>query len=829
MPAGDLKVGSTDFIVRVPGEFTSVEEIGEVVVGNYRGSPVRIKDIATVKDTYKEIERHVRINKRSAVLVLVQKQSNANTVEVVDRLKEKLEELKSTLPPDVKMHTVMDSSTFIKRAIFNLGTTIGWAIFFVLIVVFIFLRDLRGSFIVGITIPFSLVLAIIFLFLGNLTINMMSLTALAIAIGMVVDNAIVIFENIHYHRLELRESPRESAIFGSSEVGLAVTASTATTVAIFLPVIFIPGITGVIFKELAFAAIIVLIGSLICALSLTPMISSKMIIIPTKTKRGRWQRFKARSDEYFRKLESTYRSILTWALEHRKTIIFGGLAIFLSSLSMIKAVGTEFIPYADQSELYGTVELPVGTRIEVTDSVMRRIENIIETVGPEVDVFYTRCGLSSTGWGAMVGRKEDIHVINIGGQLIPKSKRSRSDRDIGIAIANKVKEIPGLVNVDFSPQDFFTAMTSGGEKPVSIEIYGEDIELTNEFAREVKEAISDVKGLVGVSISREEGKPELWINIDRKKASMLGLNMYTIANTLRSKFYGTKASIYREGGKEYDITLRFSPESRKDLTDILNTTVVSPVTGERISIGSIATISTGYGPLTLERKNQERLVYVSGNIYGRPLGNVINDIKKRLSKLNIPPGVDIRFGGTAKEQASSFKYLFIALILGIILVYMVMASQFESLVDPFVIMFSVPFAITGVIWALLITGKTLNLISFVGMIMLVGIVVNNGIVLVDFINILRARGFELKDAILSAGARRLRPVLMTSLTTILALIPLAVRRGEGAEVWSPLAVSVIGGLLVSLAITLVFVPTIYSIVEGKLKGKRIFGKRIGGN
>jgi len=829
MPAGDLKVGSTDFIVRVPGEFTSVEEIGEVVVGNYRGSPVRIKDIANVKDTYKEIERRVRVNKRSAVLVLVQKQSNANTVEVVDRLKKKLEELKSTLPPDVKMHTVMDSSTFIKRAIFNLGTTIGWAVFFVIIVVFIFLRDLRGSFIVGITIPFSLVLAIIFLFLGNLTINMMSLTALAIAIGMVVDNAIVIFENIHYHRLELGESPRESAVFGSSEVGLAVTASTATTVAIFLPVIFIPGITGVIFKELAFAAIIVLIGSLICALSLTPMVSSKMIVIPVETRKGRWQRFKERSDEYFRKLESTYRGILTWALAHRKTVIFGGLAIFLLSLSMIKAVGTEFIPYADQSEFYGTVELPVGTRIEVTDSVMRRIENIISNEGPEIDVFYTRCGLSSTGWGAMVGRKEDVHVINIGGQLIPKNKRKRSDRDIGIAIANKVKKIPGLVSVDFSPQDFFTAMTSGGEKPVSIEIYGEDIELTNEFAKEVKEAISDVKGLVGVTISREEGKPELWINIDRKKASMLGLNMYTIANTLRSKFYGTKASIYREGGKEYDITLRFSPDSRKDLTDILNTTVVSPITGERISIGSIASISTGYGPLTLERKNQERLVYVSGNIYGRPLGNVISDIKKRLSKLNIPPGIAIRFGGTAKEQASSFKYLFIALILGIILVYMVMASQFESLVDPFVIMFSVPFAITGVIWALLITGKTLNLISFVGMIMLVGIVVNNGIVLVDFINILRARGFELKDAILSAGTRRLRPVLMTSLTTILALIPLAVRRGEGAEVWSPLAVSVIGGLLVSLIITLVFVPTLYSIVEGKLKGKRIFGKRIGGN
>jgi len=829
MPAGDIKVGSTDYIIRIPGEFEKVEDIENVVVGNFMGSPVHIKDIATVKDTYKEIDRRVRVNKRPAVLVLVQKQSNANTVKVVDKIKKKLEELQSTLPPDVKMHTIMDSSDFIKKAIFNLGTTIGWAILFVVLVVFAFLRDARGSFIVGITIPFSLVLAIIFLYAGNFTINMMSLSALAIAIGMVVDNAIVIFENIHHHRLELGESPREAAIFGSSEVGLAVTASTATTVAIFIPVIFIPGITGVIFKELAFAAMIVLTGSLICALSLTPMISSRMITVPgIGQKLTRWQRFRKKSESYFDRLEETYRRVLTWALDHKKTIIFGGMGIFFISLFMIKAVGTEFIPQADQGEIYGTVELPIGTKIEVTDSVMNVIENIISKEAPEVEVFYSRCGLSSTGWGAMVGRKEDVHVINIGGTLIPKEKRSRSDKDIGNIIGKKVNELPGIVNADFSPQDFFTAMTSGGEKPISIEIYGEDLETTSEFAKEVKAAISSVKGLVGLTVSREEGKPEVWIEIDRKKASMLGLNMYQIANTVRGKFYGTRASIYREGGKEYDITLRFMPKDRKDINDILNSSVVSPITGERVSLSSIATVKTALGPLTLERKNQERVVYVSGNIYGRPLGNVVNDIKEVLSELSVPTGIDIRFGGTAKEQASSFKYLLLALILGIILVYMVMASQFESLVDPFVVMFAVPFAITGVIWALLITGKTLSLISFVGMIMLVGIVVNNGIVLVDYINILRTRGLKLKEAIITAGARRLRPVLMTSLTTILALMPLAVRKGEGSEVWSPLAISVIGGLLVSLTITLVFVPTLYAIVEGRLKGKRIFGKKIGG-
>ena len=829
MPAGDLKVGSTDFIIRTPGEFENVEKINNVVVGSFRGSPIHIRDIAEVKDSFKDIERRVRVNKKPAVLVLVQKQSNANTVEVAGRIKKELREIKKILPPDIKMYTVMDSSEFIKKAIFNLGTTIAWAILFVVLVVFIFLRDLRGSFIVGITIPFSLVLALIFLYLGNFTINMMSLSALAIAIGMVVDNAIVIFENIYYHRLNLGESARESSIFGTSEVGLAVTASTATTVAIFVPVIFIPGITGVIFKELAYAAMIVLAGSLICALSLTPMISSRMALVPVrKEKKSKWDKFRDKSDIYFRRLEKGYQSVLGWALNHRKTVLITGLAIFALSLGMIKGIGTEFIPASDQGEIYGTVELPVGTRIEVTDSVMAQIEDILAEKVPELMIYYARCGLSETGGGAMVGRKEDVHIINIGGKLVPKKDRKRSDRDIGNELSKEVRELPGVSSVDFTPPDFFTQMTSGGEKPVSIEIYGEDLEQTERFANELKQRIAGIKGLVDLTVSRKPGKPEIWVEIDREKASMLGLNTYLIANTLRSKFAGTKASLYRERGKEYDITVKLRPEDRASLTDLLNTSVTSPVTGAKVPLRAIATLKKATGPMTLERKNQERVVYVGGGIYGRPLGNVINDIKNVLAGMEIPQGIDVKFGGTAKDQASSFKYLFLALILGIILVYMVMASQFESLVDPFVIMFAVPFAISGVIWALLITGKTLSMTSFVGMIMLVGIVVNNGIVLVDFINILRARGLEVKEAILTAGARRLRPVLMTSLTTILALIPLAARRGEGSEVWSPLAVAVIGGLLVSLTITLIFVPTLYSIVEERLKGKRVFGKKLGG-
>ncbi|RKY87946.1 AcrB/AcrD/AcrF family protein [candidate division KSB1 bacterium] len=814
---GGIKVGKTDYVIRVPGEFKDINEINNVLVGLNNGSPVYIKDIATVEDSFKDIEHRTRINKRSGLIVIVQKQSGENTVTVARRIKKALPEIKKNLPVDVEVYLALDSSDFIKRSINNLVSTIGWALLFVILIVFLFIGEFRNSLIVALTIPFSLIIAFIFLFIGGYTINLMTLSAIAIALGMVIDAAIVIFENTYRHYTEEGESKSEASIFGSSEVGLAVTASTITTVAIFVPIMFVKGITGIMFRELAYVVIIVLLASLFSALTFTPMFSSKFMRKPEEQKSRRWLslKFQNFTRNWFSKLENNYRKVLEFALNHKLAVIIIGLILFVISLSLLKFIHTEFTPAMDESMITGTAELPVGTRIEETDKVMSRIENIMEKDIPERDIMYARCGESTTGMGTMMGQRNDINIIMFGISLIEKNKRNRTSTEITEELRKKISEIPGVAKIDFTQQDMFSSM-SGGEKPISIEIYGHDIVKTDAFAAKVKEIMEKIKGLKDISISREKGRPELWIEIDRDKASSLGLNMYNISSTLRTNFYGKVATRFREAGNEYDTFIQLKKADRKTLNDLNNVFVTSAL-GKQIPLNNFARIVEREGPLTLERKNQERIVRVGASLYKRALGDVTSDIRKELSKTPIPEGVSVKIGGTADDQQEAFTYLFLALILGIILVYMIMAAQFESFLGPFIILFSIPFAIIGVIWALFITGKTLNIMSYVGMVMLVGIVVNNAIVLVDYINILRLRGIKCRDAILITGPRRLRPILMTAFTTIFALLPLVFSTGEGSELWSPLAISVIGGLLFSTIVTLIFVPTLYAVLEEKRK------------
>ncbi len=815
-PAGDLKIGRKDYIIRVPGEFQGVDEIRDVIVGNSQGTPIYLKDIAEVEDSFKEVERRVRINGGQGLIVMVQKQSGANTVTVANRIKEVLPKLKEKLPPDVKVVLAMDSSEFIVRSISNLASTVGWAFLFVILVVFFFLREIRGSFIIGVTIPVALIVAFLFLYAGGYTINMMSLSAIAIALGMVVDNAIVIYENCYRHRSE-GESGKEASIYGAGEVGAAVMASTFTTIAIVFPIIFVKGLTGILFRELGLVLIIVLAASLFSALTLTPMLSSQFIRVPSPTEksRGLLPRFHNFSEKWFTDLEATYKRVLNWALNHRGITVAIAFLVFGGSLFLFRVVGTEFMPTMDESEVTGTIELPVGTRVEATDQVMHKIEALIEKKVPEGELMFTRCGMSEMGIESVMGQRSDTHIIMAYARLVPKNERKRSDLDIAQSLSKEISQIPGIQVIDFAKQDAMQMM-AGGAKPVSVEIYGYDITRTDAFVHEVKKLMDKIPGLTDVTISREKGKPELWVEVDRKKASALGLNMAQIANPLRTQFYGQVATKYREGGEEYDTFVRLQGSDRQSIADLENAFVTSPL-GEQIPISNIARIVERRGPLTIERKDQERIVRVGGGLYKRSLGKVVADVKKELAKMTIPEGIDVEIGGSAQDQAESFRWLGLALIFGIILVYMVMAAQFESFLDPFVVLFSIPFAMVGVIWALLITGKTFNTISFVGMVMLVGIVVNNAIVLVDYINIMRARGLKLYEAILFSGPRRLRPVLMTAFTTIFALLPLALRTGEGSEVWSPLAISVIGGLLVSTLVTLVLVPVMYSIFETKVK------------
>ena len=829
LPAGNLKIGRMDYNVRVPGEFRSVQEIGSTIVGMSGGKPVRLKDVASIADSFKEIQRRVRVNAQRGMILMVQKQSGANTVEVVNNIKKVLPDIQRQLPPDVRITIAMDTSEFIKRSIFNLSKTIGWALFFVMLVVVFFLREFRGSLIIALTIPFSLIVAFILLYIMDYTINMMSLSAIAIAIGMVVDNAIVVYENIYRHRAEQGETKEEASLWGASEVGLAITASTVTTVAIFIPIIFVKGIAGIMFQQLGIVVIIVLLASLFCALTFAPMLAARIIRLPheVRTRYSLITSLKNLCESIVGRISDAYLFVLRRALDHRKSVMTLGLTVFVVTIIVaVLFLPTEFMPEMDQGEFSGTVELPVGTRVEISSDVMAQLEKYIKEHVPEADIMFARCGVSGTGMETMMGQESDTNIIAVGGHLTDKKDRNRSDRDIARAIAEYAMTIPGVHSVDFTVQDHFQAMTSGGAKPISVELYGSDIESTNRIAGEIKGIMESIAGIVDVAVSREMGKPEFWVEVDREKASTLGLTMGHVANILRTSFYGRVATQYREEGEEYDMFVRLRETDRQKIDDLENAHFTTPA-GHQVPLRSIARVVRTQGPLTIERKGQQRVLYIGGGLYGRSLGEVVSDLRSRLASLDLPPGVSIEIGGTAQDQAESFRWLFIALILGIILIYMVMAAQFESLIDPFIIMFSVPFAIVGVIWALFLTGYTLSLISFVGMIMLVGIVVNNGIVLVDYINILRARGISIYESIMISGKRRLRPVLMTAFTTILALTPMALSRGEGSEIWSPLAVSVIGGLFVSTIITLVFVPTLYSIFEERFRGNRAIAK-VGG-
>ncbi|MBC7187258.1 MAG: efflux RND transporter permease subunit [Calditrichaeota bacterium] len=818
LPAGSLKAGSKEYIVRLPGEFRTVQEIGDVAIGTVRGVPIYLRDVATIEDGYAEVTRVSRMDGKRSVMVIVQKQSGANTVAVTREVWKKVEEIRPTLPKDVEVKSVYDGSTFIKQSIAGLATTVIWASILVVLVVLLFLRNLRASFIIAFVIPFSLVTAFILLRVANYTINIMSLSSVAIAIGMVVDNAIVIFENIYRHRTELEEGPEEGAVFGAREVAMAVTASTLTTVVIFVPLLFVQGIAGILFRQLGYVLMFVLGASLFTSLYLTPMLSAKLLRVRNgngANNEGFSGKLYARSEQMFRRIEEGYRRLLGWALRHKLVVVLAGLGIFVISMGMLRFVNTEFFPQTDESQLRGVIELPVGTNLETTDAVMRQVEEIIAKEVPERQVIIARCGTSRFGMGASMGQEEGNNVISVQGTLVPRAQRSASDREIGQRLSKALQKIPGLKTVDFSPTDPFMAMFGGG-KPIEVEVYGYDLAATENVARQIQQIMAEIKGTTDVVISREEGKPEYWVVVDRAKAAALGLSVAQVGMALRTSFYGSDVVKYREAGDEYPIFVQLREEDRKAVEDIGDVSIMGP-TGTLIPLKSLATIEKHVAPVKIDRKNQQRLVTVSCGVVGRSSGAVGRDLKKALAKMPLPRDIEVKVTGAVEQQASSFKQLLFAMALGMLLVYLVMAAQFESLIDPFVIMFSVPFAATGVIWALLITGTTLSVNAFIGMIMLVGIVVNNAIVLVDYTNLLRARGMAVSEAVQTAGQRRLRPVLMTALTTIFGLLPMALSRAEGSETWVPLAVAVIGGLLVSTLITLVFVPTLYSIAETRLK------------
>lgn len=824
-PVGSLKTGLTDYLIRLPGEFATPDEMNSVILGRRNGNVVYLRDVARIEDGFKEVTTEVRINKKPGLMLMVQRQSGTNTVEVAELVKKKLRQIELTLPADVKLNIIFDSSKDIVDSLQTLKSSLWSAIVLVVLVVWFFLRHFTSSLIVALTIPFSLLISFIYLFLSGRTINTIGLSSITIASGMVVDNAIVVVDNV-FRRIERGNRPQEAAIFGTSEMFLSVAASTLTTVVVFLPMLFIPGVIGIMFGELAVIVTVTLIASLFTAVTFSPMLCSKWMRKydngNAEARKKKWiGRLYDFSERLFTSWENFYAKALGWCLRHKKLVLIGFLSAFFCTFLLSRFVGNEFIPEEDSGDLRVTVYLPIGTRVDETDKVAARIEGLFEKEVPEAIFYYARSG-QVTGIGKMMGSASGTHIVSCGAKLVPKTERSRSAKEVAEAIRGRIQEIPGVLKTDITAGNPLSRLITGASgKAVQLEIIGHSFAETDALAAKIKGLLEKIPGAVDVGVSREANRPELRIEVDREKASVVGLDMYTVANTVKTYIQGTAATKYREKGETYDIYVRLQESSRTRIEDIEGLSIMSPATGKQIRLSNIARIYETAGPEEIERKNRERVIRVECNTFRRSTGKVVEDLELALRNVVIPEGITVNIGGEAEEQRKAFKDLALLMALGVVLVYMVMAAQFESLLDPFIIMFSVPFTFIGVILGFIVTGMTLNIISFLGIVMLVGIVVNNAIVLISYIVILRGRGYSMYDAVTQGGKDRLRPVLMTTFTTLMALLPLAVSRGVGSEVWQPIGISMVGGLSVSTLITMLFVPTLYAVFHRREEVRRI--------
>ncbi|HOK73768.1 MAG TPA: efflux RND transporter permease subunit [Bacteroidales bacterium] len=810
MPAGSLEMGQSDYALRVQGEIPESDLLRDLVISNYNGVTVYLKDIAEVRDTIRESKFDTKVNRSFGMGLYVQKQSGANTVKITKEIEKTIESVKKDLPPDVKIEKLFASATFIQDAIRNLSETLLFAAIFVVLVVLFFLGRWRATFIIILTIPVSLVVAFIYLFVANASINIISLVSLSIAIGMVVDDAIVVLENITRH-IERGSRPREAAIYATNEVWLAVIVTSLTVVAVFFPLTFVKGLTGVLFKQLGMSVTIVITTSTLAAISLTPTLSALLLkYTPIKPDAPFWT-----YDGSIRKgldwFDKFYEKTLRWALRHKTFVIIMSFTVFISSMALFAFVPTEFFPQADESRIMTTIELQTGTRVENTIKVADRLDSIFKAKYPEVNLILTSTGSDDQGGWASILSAGGTHVIRQRIRLVPLEERQRSVWDLAEEMRKDISAFPEVINFTISTT---ASMGSFGGNTVEVEIYGYDITATIIVANELAEKIKKIPGAKDVAISRGKSKPELQIIFDQNKLSASGLNTAMAASALRNRIGGLTATQLRQAGDEYDIIVRFRKDARNTLTKIENIGIPTP-SGQLVRLGEVAQIKEYWAPPSIERKRKERVVRVSLTPYKRSLTALQMDIQKAIDSTPKPAGVMVQISGAIKEQMEAFKDLAMLLVVSLILVYLVMASQFESLRMPFIIMFSIPFAFSGVAIALFLTGTALNVISGIGAVLLIGIVVKNAIVLVDFINLMRGRGLELYEAIAVSGKSRLRPVFMTSATTILGMFPLALRLGSGSELWSPMGVAVIGGLIFSTFVTLVLVPVVYAIFVKK--------------
>jgi len=818
LPSGNLEMGKSDIPLRLEGEFENSGVIKNLIISNINGHPVYLRDVATVQDSLKEIKSYERANGHKTVRIMVQKTSDANTVTVANKIKEKLKTIENSLPPDVKIETLMDTSTNTQSSINNLTETILYALLFVVIVVMLFLGRWRSTLIVALSIPISLISAFIYMFISGNTINIITLSSLSIAIGMVVDDSIVVLENIT-KKLERGGFARESAIYGTNEVSLAVIASTLTIVAVFLPLTMLGGMTGVLFKPLGWVVTIAIATSVIVSLTLVPMLSSTILKYKEPDKNTFSGKLYFFSQGMLTKIDDFYENILKWAVGHRWVTIVIAAIIFGSSLFLFNFIGTEFMPPQDNDRISAQVKLAQGVKLDETIKTAHYLDSLFLAKYPEFNIVSSSAGVGDENSLASIFSETGNYIITYTIAVKPSNERDRDIFEIGEEMRHDIEKLPEVEKFYVDPGSSKKSKLGGGSK-MEVNIFGESFDKTNIVAENIYNALKEIEGNKDLLISRDKDKAEMKLILDQEKMTSFGLNTVMVASAIRNRITGLTATKYKEDGNEYDVIVRYDEKYRHSTDDIENISIMTPM-GKSIKVGEITKLKHYYSTPNIERENKQRFVKVSSAVFGTDVGSIQKELDKKLATMDIPDGVSIEYGGSIQDMQDTFGDILMLMALIVVLVYIVMASQFESLTEPFIIMFSIPFAFTGVFISLYLFHATINVISMIGMVMLVGIVVKNGIVLVDYINLLVNKGYSLKEAVVAGGRSRLRPVLMTSLTTILAMLPMIVLTGSGSETWRPMGITVFGGLIFSTVITLVLIPTIYTVFGvGKIKRQK---------
>ncbi len=809
LPGGEITRGQQRLSIRTLGEFTDLEDIKQLMIPLSTGGSVPLEELADIQLNYKEINAYSRVNGQRSINVSIQKQSGTNTVIVANQVNEEIEKIQLKYP-NMEISVMMDQSEYIQQSINNVmrNALIGGLL--AIVILYLFLRNVRTTLIIGTAIPISVIATFILIYFNGITLNLMTLGGLALGVGMLVDNAIVVLENIYRFRQE-GFSRKEAAIKGANEVAMAVVASTLTTVAVFLPIVFVEGITSTIFKQLALTVSLSLGASLMVSLTLIPMLASKLLKVEEKKEQKRrgiyWMMDAIYNafDGLFKSFEEGYKKILKKALSFRKTTIMIGVLVFILSMTSIVKIGAEFFPQMDEGQLTIKVSLPLGATLTSSNEVVREVEELLQDIDEIVGVAST---IGSSGNNFVGSASINRGTITV--SLKPIRERKRSTGEVVNEVREKIKDIPGA---EISVEAVSNTMSfSGGSAPISISIKGDDLQQLKAIGNDFVEIIKGVEGTEEVKNSLNEGIPELQIQLNRNYTSQYGLTAGQIASSIRGMISGQVATRYKMDGSEIDVIVKGDPLYKEGIARLNELSIASPL-GLNVPLNQIAELTIQQGPASISRVDQVRVISVTSDISDRDLRSVVKDIEEKLTEYQLPVGYSYIIGGENQEMVKAFSDLSLALLLAVVFVYMILASQFESLLHPFTIMLSVPLAFAGGVLGLFLTGRSLSVPAFIGVIMLAGIVVNNAIVLVDYINTRRNAGEERWEAILNAGPIRLRPILMTTLTTVLGLLPLALGIGEGAEAQAPMATVVIGGLLLSTLLTLVFIPVMYTIFD----------------